>query len=141
MAPRARTSRKLSPLANSETFRRFVLDQLAELGDVVPRSMFGGVGLYLEGLFIGIIAGDVLYLKTDDRTRSMFVAAGSRPFKPYAHRSGTMQYYSVPVGVLESTVDLARWGKQALAAATRAAREQPSPKRPRKVRKPARQPR
>jgi DNA transformation protein len=134
MAQRARASRKPSPLSTSETFRRFVLDQLADLGDVVPRSMFGGVGLYLEGLFFGIIAGDVLYLKTDERTRPMFESAGGRPFRPYPHRSGTMQYYSVPVGILESTVDLATWGRQALAAATRAARVQPSPKRPRRVR-------
>jgi DNA transformation protein len=101
------------------SFRSFVLDQLEELGDVVPRSMFGGVGLYRRGLFFGILAGDVLYLKTDDATRSEFEAAGSRPFKPYPNRPTSMQYYSVPATVLESPLELARWGRMAVAAAAR----------------------
>ena len=50
--------------------RAFVLDQLDELGDVVPRAMFGGVGLYCRGVFFGIMARDVLYLKVDDRNRA-----------------------------------------------------------------------
>jgi DNA transformation protein len=108
-------------LAVSESFRAFVLDQLEELGNVLPRSMFGGVGLYRNGLFFGIIAGDVLYLKADDRTRAVFEAAGSQPFKPYPDRGGTMKYFSVPISVLESPPDLARWARLAVAAATRAA--------------------
>jgi DNA transformation protein len=82
--------------------------------------MFGCVGLYRRGLFFGIIAGDVLYLKADDVTRHRFEAAGSLPFKPYANRAGTMQYYSVPVAVLESATELARWGREAVATANRA---------------------
>jgi DNA transformation protein len=119
-------ARKLrgSPLAVSPGFRRFVLDQLEELGGVVPRAMFGGIGLYREGLFFGIVAGDVLYLKVDDRTRQRYEAAGMRPFKPYPHRSGTMQYYAVPVGVLESAAELAEWARRAVDVA-RAAAEGP----------------
>ena len=49
----------------SDAFRSFVLDQLSELGEVTPRSMFGGIGLYLSGVFFGIIARDTLYLKVD----------------------------------------------------------------------------
>ena len=115
----SRASRSPTPLAVSAHFRAFVLDQLEELGDVVPRSMFGGVGLYRRGLFFGILAGDVLYLKADDVTRPEFEAAGSKPFKPYSNRSGTMSYYSVPAGVLESALELARWGRLAIAAASR----------------------
>jgi DNA transformation protein len=127
-------ARKLlgSPLAVSAGFRQFVLDQLEELGGVVPRAMFGGIGLYRDGLFFGIVAGDVLYLKVDDRTRQRYEAAGMRPFKPYRHRSGTMQYYAVPVGVLESA-ELAQWARQAVEAA-RAAAENPPPKRRRRRR-------
>jgi DNA transformation protein len=111
--------RTMNPLAVSDSFRAFVLDQLEELGDVMPRSMFGGVGLYRDGLFFGIIAGDVLYLKADDETRGAFEAAGSEPFKPYPDRSETMQYYAVPVSVLESSMELAEWARQALKVAAR----------------------
>lgn len=121
MARRLQTSPKLRPLKVSEGFRDFVLDQFGELGRVVPRPMFGGVGLYHDGLFFGIVAGDVLYLKVDDRSRGDYVAAGMPPFKPYAHRSGTMQYYAVPAAVLESPPELARWAHKAIEVAARAA--------------------
>lgn len=121
MARRPGAAGRLNPLRVSDGFRAFVLDQLGELGGVVPRPMFGGVGLYRDGLFFGIVAGDVLYLKVDDRTRRGYVAAGMPPFKPYAQRSGTMQYYAVPPAVLESASDLASWAKKAVAVAARAA--------------------
>lgn len=121
MARRLRTSRKLHPLKVSEGFRDFVLDQFGELGRVVPRPMFGGIGLYYDGLFFGIVAGDVLYLKVDDRTRGDYVKAGMPCFKPYAHRPVTMQYYAVPAAVLESPSELARWARKAIEVAARAA--------------------
>lgn len=110
---------RVNPLKTSETFRRFVLDQFEELGDVSPRAMFGGVGLYYRGVFFAIIAGDVLYLKVDDKTRADHVRAGMGPFVPYPERGGTMQYYAVPVDVLESPAELARWAKRAIAVAER----------------------
>jgi DNA transformation protein and related proteins len=101
----------------SDGFRSFVLDQLSDLGDVLPRSMFGGVGLYQGGVFFGILARDKLYLKTGDANRADYVRAGMEPFKPYPDRSGTMQYYEVPVSVLESPRDLVEWARRAVAAA------------------------
>lgn len=109
--------RRPNPLRVSEGFRQFVLDQLEPLGAVFPRSMFGGVGLYYDGVFFGIIAGDVLYLKVDDRNRRDYEAAGMPPFKPYAHRPATMQYHAVPVGVLESPSELEAWVRKAIAVA------------------------
>jgi DNA transformation protein and related proteins len=108
-------------LSVSDGFRAFVEGQLEELGNVTTRSMFGGVGLYRGDLFFGIIARDVLYLKADNETRREFEAIGARPFKPYAHRSGTMKYYSVPVSILESPTELTIWARKAVAAAVRAA--------------------
>ena len=115
--PRPRTLRSL---AVSDAFRSFVLDQLEDLGDVVPRSMFGGVGLYSRGVFFGIIARDVLYLKADATTRGEYKRAGMKPFKPYADRAGTMRYYAVPVGVLESASELVEWARKAVVVAARA---------------------
>ena len=103
----------------TDAFRAFVLDQLAELDDVVPRAMFGGIGLYCRGVFFGIIANDVLYLKVDDSNRRDFERAGMPPFKPYPDRSGTMEYFAVPVEVLENAADLAEWARKAVAVAKR----------------------
>src|SRR5216117_3438347 len=93
---------RLASLKVSDAFKAFVLDQLDDLGDVIARSMFGGVGLYHRGTFFGIIARDVLYMKVDVTNKPDYERAGMQPFKPYPNRVGTMQYYAVPAEVLES---------------------------------------
>src|SRR5437016_6541427 len=102
--PQRRTSRSLKV---SDTFKAFVLDQLEELGDVTPQSMFGGVGLYHRGVFFGILARDTLYLRVDDSNVIDYRRAKAKPFRPYPNRSGTMRYYAVPLEVMESPIELA----------------------------------
>lgn len=99
-------------------FRSFVLDQLGDLGDVTARSMFGGVGLYANGVFFGLIARDTLYLRVGDANRADYERAKTRPFKPYPGRTSSMRYYAVPTDVLESAPELATWARKALAVAT-----------------------
>jgi TfoX/Sxy family transcriptional regulator of competence genes len=45
--------------------------------------MFGGVGLYLDGLFFALIDDDTLFFKTDEATRKRYESAGSKAFCPY----------------------------------------------------------
>jgi DNA transformation protein and related proteins len=106
-------------LKSSDAFDKFVVDQLAELGDVMSKKMFGGVGLYCDGVFFGIVARDALYLKVDDTTRADYETAGSHAFKPYADRPSTMQYYNVPLNVLESAPELVTWARRAVGVARR----------------------
>ncbi len=114
-----RPRERLTSLKVTDAFKAFVLDRFDELGDVIPRSMFGGVGLYWRGVFFGIIARDTLYLKVDNENRSDYERAGMGPFRPYAHREGTMQYFAVPVSVLESASELAAWARKSIAVAQR----------------------
>ena len=81
--------------------------------------MFGGVGLYAGDVFFGILAGDALYLKTDESTRARFLRAHARPFTPYANRPASTKYYEVPLAVLEDAEELGRWIAAAIAAARR----------------------
>jgi DNA transformation protein len=117
---RVRRPRSPGSLAVSESFKKFLLDQLEELGDVTARAMFGGVGLYRRGVFFGIIARDVLYLKVDESSRKDYVRRGMKPFKPYASRPTTMKYYEVPLSVVESPTELARWARKAIECANAA---------------------
>lgn len=105
----------------SDAFKSFVLDQLSGLGEVVAKSMFGGVGLYVSGVFFGIIARDVLYLKVDDQNRQDYTRLRMKPFKPFPDRPSSMKYYQVPIHVLESTDELVSWARKSVAAAERAA--------------------
>jgi len=117
--PKAR--KRMKSMTSGAGFETFVIDQLSGLGEVVARRMFGGVGLYCDGLFFALIARDELYLKADDQTRPFFEAAESTAFRPYDDRPATMQYYSVPIAVLESAPELVGWARRALGAASRAA--------------------
>jgi len=103
----------------SDGFRSFVLDQLDTIGDITPKDMFGGVGLYCRGVFFGILAADVLYLKADDSNRADFERAGSKAFTPFPDRPGSMQYWSVPLGVLESAPELVEWAEKSIGVARR----------------------
>jgi DNA transformation protein and related proteins len=125
MATRTRKTKKATAskmaLGVSDGFRAYVLDQLADLGEVTPRSMFGGIGLYRGDLFFGLIARDVLYLKVDDRTRGEYEAAGMSGFQPFPDREKmSTNYYEVPLAVLESADTLTQWARRAVDVVKRA---------------------
>lgn len=100
----------------SESFRDFVHDQLRGLAGVECRGMFGGHGLYLRGVFFGIVHGDTLYLKTSEATRPRYESRGMEPFRPH-ERQTLRTYYRVPAGVLEDPDELEEWAREAAAAA------------------------
>jgi DNA transformation protein len=119
-------------VAVSADFREFVLDQLRPAGRVASRPMFGGVGLYLEGLFFALIDDDTLYFKADDSTRARYQRAGSEAFCPFPDRPGkAMGYWQVPAAVLEDAEELAAWAREALAVAL-AARAKPARRKARR---------
>lgn len=119
MAPKKARSRRLRSLKVTDAFRTFVLDQLDGLDDVVPRAMFGGVGLYCRGVFFGILASDVLYLKVDDTNRRDYEHAGMTAFTPFPDRPGSMSYFSVPLDVLENASELTEWARKSVKVAGR----------------------
>jgi DNA transformation protein and related proteins len=102
----------------STSFLEFVLDQLGACGPITAKRMFGGVGLYSRERFFAVMMDDTIYLKVDDTTRRPYEAAGARPFNPFPERgAGSMQYYEVPLSVLEDADELARWAKKSIAVA------------------------
>ena len=109
-------------MAVSESYRDFVLEQLGQVTPVTARSMFGGVGLYAEGLFFALIAEDRLYFKVDDTTRLEFERLGMEPFRPFGEDTA-MSYFEVPADVMEDPMQLAPWMRKALDVAASAKRE------------------
>jgi DNA transformation protein and related proteins len=95
---------------------------LSPLGRVTARRMFGGAGLYLDGLIVGLEVDGGLYLKTDDATRQRFADAGGAPFvydgkgKPI-----TMSYWTAPDEAMDSPEAMRPWAQMALEAALRSA--------------------
>jgi DNA transformation protein and related proteins len=94
-----------------------VVDQLEELGDVTSKRMFGGVGLYYRGVFFGILADDTAYFKVDEANRADYARAGMKAFRPFPDRAGSMNYYEVPLAILESPFELVEWARRSIAVA------------------------
>ena len=113
-------------MAVSQSYREFVLEQLGRMAPVTGKSMFGGVGIYTQGVFFALIAEDRLYFKVDDATRPDFERLGMEPFRPFGEDSA-MEYYEVPADVMEDAVQLAPWMHKAIAVAKAA--KQKGPKR------------
>ena len=105
-------------MAVSQEYLRYVLEQLAGLGRVTSRRMFGGVGIYCGEVFFALVFEDQLYFKVGETTRAEYTARGMQRFKPYADRPElSMTYYTVPVDVLEDSEQLREWGRRSVAAA------------------------
>jgi DNA transformation protein len=105
----------------SADYLQYVLDQLAQLGEVSSRRMFGGVGLYCGELFFGLIDADTLYLRVDDESRGEYTARGAAPFRPYADRPEvSVSYFEAPAEVLEDARRLVEWARRSVEVARRA---------------------
>ncbi len=105
-------------MAVSDDYRDFVLEQLGSAGHVTSRAMFGGVGLYLDGIFCALIDDDTLYFKADDASRARYEQAGSKPFCPFPDRPDQpMGYWQVPADVLEDPDQLAAWARESMGVA------------------------
>jgi DNA transformation protein len=85
--------------------------------------MFGGVGLFADGMMFGLVAGGVIYLKTDDVIVADFAAERSGPFA-YSTKDGTRtltSYWRLPERLYDDGEELALWARRSLEAAGRAA--------------------
>lgn len=110
-------------MPNSREFVAYLVDRLGPLGDVRARAMFGGHGLYLDGLMFALVASDTLYLKVDDENRDRYHAVGLEPFKPSEDKPMTMSYYPLAEEVFEDQDSLIEWAREAFAAAMRGRRK------------------
>jgi DNA transformation protein and related proteins len=119
-------------MARRSEFVDYLVEQLATLGDVTAKSMFGGWGIFRDGRMFALVASDTLYFKVDDESRADFEREKLRPFRYERRDQGeaTLPYYEAPAAALDDRELLCTWARKGIEAATRAA--QRSPKRKRK---------
>lgn len=103
-------------MANSPDFIEHLRDLLAPLGAVVFRPMFGGTGIFQDGIMFALVMRDRFYLRADDETRDEFEAEGMEGF-------GRMPYFEAPPDTMEGSDALEPWVQGAVAASRRAARK------------------
>lgn len=107
----------------SAGYLHFLQDQLASLGPVTARRLFGGAGIYLDGVMFALVADDTLYFKADDTTRPDFEAEGMAAFS-YATKEGRntiVSYWRAPERLFDDPDEMRAWAAKALGAARRTA--------------------
>ncbi|HMA49790.1 MAG TPA: TfoX/Sxy family protein [Magnetospirillaceae bacterium] len=109
-------------MAKRNDFTEWAEEQLAPLGIIRLKSMFGAFGLYADELFFALIDDDVLYFKADHLNRHRFVEAGCEVFR-YPMKDGSvneLSYYQAPESALDDQTELLEWARLGLEAAVRA---------------------
>ena len=98
-------------------------EQLAAFGPVTIRRMFGGHGVFRDGLMFGLVVDDGLYFKADEHNRASFEARGLPRFE-YTRKGKqiSLSYHLAPEDALEDPHALAEWARLAFDAALRGKR-------------------
>lgn len=101
-------------------FRAFVEELFEPVDGASVRAMFGGLGIFREGIMFALAADEVLYFRTDAETLPAFEAEGSEPWTyEGGKRSMTMPYWCVPERLLDDPEEFRQWAVAAFAAAQR----------------------
>lgn len=91
------------------------------LGEVSIRKLFGGKGVYCDGLIVGVEVRDEVLLKADNVSAPEFEAAGARRWAYDGKgRPVHMPYWSIPDSAIDDPDELAIWTRKAYEAALRA---------------------
>jgi DNA transformation protein len=114
----------------SDSFADFLIEQLAPLGHVTMRRMFGKTGVFCDRLMLGIVSDDALYFRVDDHNRAVFKESEALPPLNYVKKGNTIDlaFWRAPERLLDEPDELLAWARAALAAARRVAakRERPA---------------
>lgn len=117
----------------SDSFAEFLREQLAPLGRVTMRRMFGKTGVFCDGLMLGMVTDNTLYFRVDDLNRAIFKEAESFPPLNYKKQGSTidLSFWRAPERLFDEPDELLIWARAALAAARRVAtkRERAAPRR------------
>ena len=80
--------------------------------------MFGGFGIYHQGLMFALVIDDILYLKADAESKLVFEKRGLAPFE-YDRRNKIikMSYYQAPEDIFDDFEEATHWANLAYNAA------------------------
>lgn len=101
-------------------------DIFAGIGPISIRRMFGGQGIYSDGMIFALVLRDRLMLKGDDETADAYEAAGMERWRYVGSRHGktvAMPYWSAPESALDDADEMTDWARMAIGAARRSAKK------------------
>ena len=91
--------------------------------------MFGKTGVFCDGLMLGMVRDNTLYLRVDDGNRATFKEAAAFPPLDYQKkgRAIDLSFWRAPERLFDEPDDLIAWARAALAAARRVAAKRAPP--------------
>ena len=113
----------------SDSFAEFLREQLASLGHVTMRRMFGKTGVFCDGLMFAMVTDDTLYFRVDEHNRADFKEAASFPPLNYQKKGSSidLSFWRAPERLFDEPDEFVTWARTALAAARRvAAKREPT---------------
>jgi DNA transformation protein len=126
-------------LVASDSFADVLREQLAPLGHVTLRRMFGKTGVFCDGLMLAMVRDDVLYFRVDDDNRTIFKEAEAFPPLNYEKGGGSIDlaFWRAPERLFDEPDEFLAWARAAMGAARRVAakRDKATPKRKSKSRR------
>jgi DNA transformation protein and related proteins len=107
----------------SDSFAEFLSEQLAPLGRITMRRMFGKTGVFCDGFMLGMVADNTLYFRVDEHNRAAFEEAASFPPLNYRKKGSTidLSFWRAPERLFDEPDEFVSWARIALAAARRVA--------------------
>jgi len=117
----------------SDSFAEFLREQLQPLGRISLRRMFGKTGVFCDGVMLGMVSDNMLYLRVDEQNRTAFKEAEAYPPLNYQKQGNMIDlaFWRAPERLFDEPDELLGWARLALAAARRVAakRRRTSPAR------------
>ena len=101
----------------------FIRELFAPFGPVTVKRMFGGAGIWAEGLMFALVFDGAIFLKVDATSVPDFEREGSRPFIYTRAKSkgrvgrASLSYWRLPERLYDDPDELAAWARRALAIA------------------------
>jgi DNA transformation protein len=107
----------------SASFAEFLREQLAPLGPITMRRMFGKTGVFCDGVMLGMVDENTLYFRVDDHNKAAFEEAAVCPPLNYKKQGRTLDlsFWRAPERLFDEPDELVTWGREALVAARRVA--------------------
>ena len=107
----------------TDSFTEFLREQLAPLGHITMRRMFGKTGVFCDGFMLGMVTDNTLYFRVDDHNRAAFSEAAAFPPLNYRKRGELidLSFWRAPERLFDEPEEFVAWAEAALAAARRVA--------------------
>jgi DNA transformation protein len=106
----------------SSGFTDYVLELLQGVGRVEARRMFGGAGIYRDGVMFALLDDDAVYFRVDDELEADLKAQGSVPWVYSMKRDGAvrdMGYWRMPETAADDPDEAVAIARRAYLAATK----------------------